>query len=270
MSVDFWIVDTFSKTPFGGSPCAVIFWDDFNNEVLMQNIAMELNVSETVFVRRVGLSDFEISCFSPTSKGMLFGNGLFAVAHIICSKERDRNYNFNLIFGTRIFEVRGMDSESDLIKVKFSMPTINKVSMPDAIIRALSGENVVSVAESNNALIVEGRSPKRLTNLAPNTDIFRHIEYDMVIVTADTHRETDTDYDFCARVFAPKFGIVEDQVTPLAHSKLIAYWLERISKPELIGFQSSRNGGYVNAECVDEYVYLSGSNITVTKGVLFI
>lgn len=270
MSVDFWIVDTFSKTPFNGSPSAVIFLDDFADETLMQNIAMELNVPETVFVRSFSVNDFEISCFSPTAKGMLFGNGLFSAAHVIRSEDRSKNYNFNLVFGTRIFEACSLASDPELIQVRLSMPTINKVPMPDAVTRALSGENIVSVAESKDALIVEVRSPKKLTNLTPNTDIFRHIEHDMVIVTADTHYETDTDYDFCARVFAPKFGVMEDRVTPLAHSRLGAYWLERIGKTELIGFQDSKNGGYVKVRCVDEYVYLSGTNITITKGVLFV
>lgn len=268
MAIDFWIVDTFSEEPLRGSPSAVIFVDDFNEEKLMQDIAMELNVPETVFVRAFNECDFEVSCFCPTAKGIHFGNGLFAASHVILSEGFSKNEVFNLVLGTRMFEIRHMDR--NFIKVRLSMPSINKISMPDAVTNALRGENIVSVAESKGSLIVEVRSPKKLANLNPNTDMFRYIESDMVIVTADTHYETDTDYDFCARVFAPKFGVVEDRITPLAHSRLAAYWLNRIGKTELIGFQDSHIGGYVKVDCVGGYIYIYSHNTTVAKGVLFL
>lgn len=268
MAIDFWIVDTFSKSPLNGSPSAVIFFDNFNNETLMQNIAMELNTPETVFVKNFNEYDFEVACFCPTSKGLNFGNGLFAASHIILSEARSKTDTFNLVSGTRIFEAHR--TRENLIRVKLSMPSVSKIPMPDAVTRALHGENIVSVAESKNALIVEVRSPRKLANLNPNTDIFRHIDQDMVIVTADTHYETDTDYDFCARVFAPKLGVVEDRVTPLAHSRLASYWISRIGKTDLTGYQDSKTGGYVKISCENEYVYIYGHNITITKGSLFL
>lgn len=268
MAIDFWIVDTFSETPLNGGPSAVVFMDDFSNEELMQNIAMELNVPETGFLRKFNDQDFEISCFCPTSKGIFLGNSLFASAHILHSEKILKEPTFNFILGTRIFETTLLNNKE--IKIRFSTPTIAKTPMPDIVTRALQGESIVSIGESKNALIVEVRSPKKLASLTPNTDLLRHLAQDLVIITADTHYENETDYDFCTRVFAPKFGIMEDKVTPLAHSRLASYWKERINKNEMIGFQASKNGGFVKISWTKEFTYLSAHCISITKGVLFL
>ncbi len=268
MEVSFWIVDTFSTKPLCGSPSAVVLLDDFSNEQLMQNIAMELNVPETAFVRTFGHSDYEIACFCPLAKGLYFGNSLFASAHILSTEKIMNTSSVNLVYGSRIFETSIL--ENGKINIRLSLPTINKIPMPDMLPMALNGVIIVSVVESKGALIVEVRSPSKIANLNPNIDMLRRLEQDIVIITADTHYETDIDYDFCARVFAPNLGVVEDKVTPLAHSRLASYWQDRIAKNDLIGYQDSRNAGYVGVQCADEYVYVSGFNTTITKGVLFL
>jgi predicted PhzF superfamily epimerase YddE/YHI9 len=89
-------------------------------------------------------------------------------------------------------------------------------------------------------------------------------------VTADTHHETDVGYDFCARVFAPKLGVFEDNATPLAHSRLAVYWQERVGKKEMVACQKARCNSYVKVRCEEKYVYVSGKNTTLTKGTLFL
>ncbi|MDR2074744.1 MAG: PhzF family phenazine biosynthesis protein [Holosporales bacterium] len=268
MNINFWIVDTFSEKRFNGSPSAVIFSDDINDDHLMQKIAMELNTPETIFVKRSDNGDFEVSCFSPFERGISFGNGMFASAHIIFTEKMVSKDTINLIFGSRIFEIHRSDDE--VITTRLSAPGVSKTTMSNEVIEAFNGENIVSVAESKGALIVEIRSPRKVANLDPNIDVLRHMEYALTIVTADTHYETDVDYDFCTRVFAPRLGVFEDSVTPLAHSRLAVYWQERIGKNEMVGCQKSRSNSYVNVRCADKYVYISGRNITLTKGTLFL
>lgn len=268
MAIDFWIVDTFSEEMLCGSPSAVLFVDTFEDEALLQNIAMELNTPETAFVKKFGQENFEVLCFSPNSKGLHFGNGLFAAAHIISSQKKTDKDIFNLILGDRIFEVQILDK--DTIKIRFSSHTIHKISMPSYISSALDGEIVVSVAESKGYLIVEVRSPKKIANLNPNTDILSHLEHDVVIITADSHFEPDVDYDFCARVFAPKIGVVEDNITPIAHLKLASYWAERMEKNNMNGYQASKRAGYVNVEYNENYTYITGKNLIASHGVLFL
>ncbi|MDR3031151.1 MAG: hypothetical protein LBU35_02070 [Holosporales bacterium] len=54
----------------------------------MKNLAMEINTPETIFVKELSNGDFEAVCFCLASKGMNFGNALFAVAEVIKRKKR--------------------------------------------------------------------------------------------------------------------------------------------------------------------------------------
>jgi PhzF family phenazine biosynthesis protein len=265
--MDFWIVDTFSTKPLCGSPSAVVFLDDFSDEQLMQNIAMELNVPEIAFARKSGgCGDYEIIPFCPTKKGLYLGNSLFAVSHIISSQKIIDKSTFNLALENEIYEI----DISEKIGIKFNSPEISKVPTPHILSGAINGIIIVSVAESGGALIIEVRSPSKIANFSPNTDMLKHLEHDVIIITADTHYDTDISYDFCTRVFAPKLGVIEDRVTPLAHLKLGMYWKSRIEKSKLVGYQDSRSAGYVDVNCEDDFVRISGSCTTITKGTLFL
>jgi len=52
--MNIYIVDTFTKTPFSGNPAGVCILDNELDENLMQNIAKEVNLSETSFVLKQG------------------------------------------------------------------------------------------------------------------------------------------------------------------------------------------------------------------------
>ena len=61
-------VDAFSKQLFKGNPAAVIVSEQWLDEKLMQNIALENNLSETAFVKKVDESNYEIRWFTPTAE----------------------------------------------------------------------------------------------------------------------------------------------------------------------------------------------------------
>ena len=264
MTTKFYIVDTFSKDAFHGSPTAVFLVDDLSNEELLQNMAIEINTPESIFIKELQHGDFEIVCFCQSTKGMFFGNGLFAAAEVIYRKQ-NKLTTFNFICGNKIYQVDHQDNKE--IKIKFSTLTLNKVSMPSSLTSALDGELVVSIAECKNDLIVEIRSPKRVFNLIPNMDILKGIDYNLIILTADTHYETEVDYDFCAKVFAPKLGIFNDIISPFAHVKLAAYWVDRMEKNEFIGHQASEfRTGYSKVSYGEEFTYISGNCIISATG----
>ena len=265
MTTSFWIVDTFNKKAFYGYPSAVFFVDNFDNEELMQLTSMEINTPESIFVKELPHGDFEVMCFGPNSKGMNFGSGLFAVAEVVRNKSEKKLKPFNMICSDRIFPV-SIDDDGE-IKIRFSSTELNKVTMPSSLHNAIGGALIVSIAECNEDLIVEIRSPKKMFNLIPSMDILKTIDYKTFILTADTHYETDLDYDFCARVFAPNLGIFNEIMSPIAHAKLASYWAARIGKNELIGHQESDfKNGYTKILYGEEYTYVSGKCAISTTG----
>ncbi|MDR2666518.1 MAG: PhzF family phenazine biosynthesis protein [Holosporales bacterium] len=263
MATKFWIVDTFSRKAFGGNPSAVFLLDDFGDEKLLQNVAMEIKTPETIFIKNLQDGKFESRFFSPNSAGLNLGNGLFAAAEIIKLND-PKITNFSIVHGAEVFVVNVLEDKS--VRIRFQTAKLNKASVPPNIASALNREIVVSISESEGDLIVEMRSPKKLFKLSPNMDILQNIGYTSFILTADTHYEVGVNYDFCARVFAPKLGFFADTMSPLAYVKLASYWSERMQKTDLVGTQDPVNGEHVSIGCSQEFTYLIGTSVITTIG----
>jgi predicted PhzF superfamily epimerase YddE/YHI9 len=255
----FFIVDTFSKIHLSGTPASVFFADNFADEDLMRRIATEIKVPETVFVKKQSSGNFEIAVFTPTAKGLFFGNGLFAAAKAI--NHEFGATRFNIVFEANAFATEVLDNGE--IQVQFPVMEFEKVPMPLNLDTALAGELVVSLTECQGELITEIRSPNRLSNLQPNLGMLAAMEYNSIVLTADTHFETDLDYDFCLKVFAPKLGLFHSVATPMSCAKLAVYWSQRMDKTELVA--SGCNGEMLRAKVETDKVLVSGdATITAT------
>ena len=78
MKLEVYYVDAFTSEIFSGNPAAVIF-SELNDEVLMQKIATENNLSETAFVN---LKNNSIRWFSPACEVNLCGHATLASAYV--------------------------------------------------------------------------------------------------------------------------------------------------------------------------------------------
>lgn len=61
-------VDAFTTELFKGNPAAVIVLEDWLEDGLMQNIALENNLSETAFVKVIDSENYAIRWFTPTKE----------------------------------------------------------------------------------------------------------------------------------------------------------------------------------------------------------
>ena len=78
-------IDAFTNKLFGGNPAAVIPLQKWLDEELMQKIALENNLSETVFfvpAVKPG-SDYEIRWFTPEMEINLCGHATLASAYVL-------------------------------------------------------------------------------------------------------------------------------------------------------------------------------------------
>ena len=82
MAIPIYQVDAFSERPFSGNPAAVCLLDAPRPDAWMQNLAAEMNLSETAFVR--ALEDgFSLRWFTPTVEVDLCGHATLAAAHVL-------------------------------------------------------------------------------------------------------------------------------------------------------------------------------------------
>jgi predicted PhzF superfamily epimerase YddE/YHI9 len=266
MATDFWIVDTLSKELMRGIPSAVFFVEDLENSELLQNISMEINTTETIFVKREADGKFLCKCFSSRCCGMHFGNSIIAAAKIINLQDQSL-VKFNLSVDRRIVPVQVL--EDGAIELRFESAHVRKAVMPTFLHSALAGQLIVSVSACDTDLIVEIRSPKKLKNLVPHIDHLKRIyNYESFIITTDAHYETDVNYDFCAKVFAPKLELFHDVLTPMASVKLAKYWSQRMGKNELVGCyqQSGEKNCYVTLKYSEEYTSVTSYCVISTEG----
>ena len=82
MSSPFWHIDAFCERPFAGNPAAVCLLDAAAEPGWMQQLAHEMNLSETAFLIRLG-DVFSLRWFTPAIEVDLCGHATLASAHAL-------------------------------------------------------------------------------------------------------------------------------------------------------------------------------------------
>jgi PhzF family phenazine biosynthesis protein len=92
MLKDFVQVDAFSDRPLYGNPAAVVFDADDIPTATMQQIAKEMNLSETVFICAPThrQADYRARIFTPMNELPFAGHPTIAASHAVLSRYRDK------------------------------------------------------------------------------------------------------------------------------------------------------------------------------------
>jgi PhzF family phenazine biosynthesis protein len=254
-------VDAFTDHAFAGNPAAVCLLDEARDERWMQNVAREMNLSETAFLvpRKDG---YDLRWFTPEAEVDLCGHATLASAHVlweedILDKQETARFHTRsgLLSATRKEGWIEMDFPAELQK-----PAI----APPALTSAL-GTTPVYLGKNRFDYLVELESEEALRSLHPDIALLKTIPARGVIVTAPTDSK---DYDFVSRFFAPAVGINEDPVTGSAHCCLGPYWQKRLKKDIFTAYQASARGGIVRVTVQGDRVLLGGQAVTVLRGEL--
>lgn len=260
MKLPLYQIDAFAEQPFQGNPAAVCPLTEWLADRVMQNIAMENNLSETAFfVEQSGR--FQLRWFTPTAEVDLCGHATLASAHVLFEC---LGYNEDTIrFDTNSGELN-VRKKGDQLVMDFPSATLKKTSKPNRLEEAL-GISVKEIFLGNTDYLCILDSEEQVRHLQPNISVLKSIEARGIIVTAP-----GKDTDFVSRFFAPAVGVDEDPVTGSAHTVLTPYWSKRLGKTALVARQISARGGTVY--CIDKgrRVELSGNAITFMKGEIMV
>jgi len=256
-------VDAFTNTPFAGNPAAVCVLPTLQDERWMQNVAQEMNLSETAFLVRQD-DGFNLRWFTPTVEVPLCGHATLASAHVLWS-ERHLSQNEVVRFYTKsgvlIAKLQGEWIELDF-PVNHSQATVAPQELKAAL-----GVPYKSVFLNSLGYLVELESEDLVRQIQPNFEILKTLPTSEIIVTSLTN--PDSKYDFVSRFFAPGLGVDEDPVTGAAHCCLAPFWRDCLHKDELLAYQASSRGGVVKVYYDGgDRVFLSGQAVTVMRGEL--
>jgi PhzF family phenazine biosynthesis protein len=142
------------------------------------------------------------------------------------------------------------------------------------LVKAL-GVNASDVRWSAEAkkLLVRVGSEQELLEMSPDIEAMLAArdmpEVRGVIVTASLQDSLGgAAPHFVSRYFAPWVGIAEDPVTGSAHAVLGPYWSARLGRKKLLAAQRSPRGGEMGVEIRAESVVLTGSCVTLSRGMM--
>ncbi len=252
-------VDAFTKEIFKGNPAGVCILPD-NMEVddsLLQNLAMEMNVSETAFLKKMN-GEYNLRWFTPETEVEFCGHATLSAAHILWETGNEKNTD-EIIFNTKSGKLSAINRNS---KIELNFPSFDVTGIPaDEKINIALGIKPVFTGTDGKRYLLEIADYKELIEILPDYNLLKEIGRTAFIVTC---KSDDDRYDFYSRFFAPSVGINEDPVTGSAHSLLTPYWSEKLNKTVLNGYQASKRGGSIECELSDNRrVLLRGNAKTV-------
>lgn len=263
MSLDIVQVDAFTSRPFTGNPAAVCILDEPPPDWWLQDVAREMNLSETAFLlpRDDG---YDLRWFTPATEVDLCGHATLASAHVLW-EDGHLDKAENARFHTRSGELTARRDE-DWIELDFPAQPATPAEAPDGLERAL-GVPILSVHRSRSDLLVELGDEKSIRTLHPDMGLLAKIDTRGVIVTSPAISDR---FDFVSRFFAPRAGIPEDPVTGSAHCTLGPFWAARTGQTALMGYQVSDRGGTVRVTVAGDRVRLGGQAVTVMRGTFLV
>jgi PhzF family phenazine biosynthesis protein len=261
MAVPIVQVDAFTDHPFAGNPAAVCVLPEFPAEHWLQDVAREMNLSETAFLVREG-DGYRLRWFTPAVEVDLCGHATLASAHVLWEDGHlacDRQARFLTRSGLLTAQRKGEWIELDFP----ATPAVAASPLPE-LTRAL-GITPTFVGKNRFDYLLEVASERVLRQMQPDFAALASVAGRGFIVTS---RAEAPPYDFVSRFFAPAAGINEDPVTGSAHCCLGPYWKERLDKDSFLAFQASARGGVIRVRVAGPRVLLGGQAVTTLRGQL--
>ncbi|MBJ8423353.1 PhzF family phenazine biosynthesis protein [Acinetobacter bereziniae] len=243
-------VDAFTQQLFKGNPAAVLVLDEWLDHALMQNIALENNLAETAFVKRIDDENYQIRWFTPKVEVDFCGHATLASAFVLFKDYTSAKTIRFHVKDLGIFTIQQADDGK--IQMNFPIRRPQKVTeYPELLNHVidkpfkevyLNAQAYILVCDSAQDVIDAQANLVNITRIAEQYSVSTALTassggFDVTITAASDQ------YDYVARYFAPHKGINEDPVTGSMHTGLAPLWAEKLAKNQLIGYQASERGG---------------------------
>ena len=267
MSLLLFLVDAFTDTAFSGNPAAICILPEPCSDHWMQQVAREMNLSETAFLFREA-NGFHLRWFTPIVEVDLCGHATLASAHVLWEAGY-LNLDEEARFQTRsgLLTARHTGAQKEQIELDFPSEVVSDIDTPPDLATTLGIPLCYVGRTSRRTYLVQTDSEETVRRVQPNFTTLAQMPLRSVIVTSHSASPT---YDFVSRYFAPRLGVNEDPVTGSAHCCLGPFWSERLGKTELVAYQASPRGGKLDIRVCGERIFLSGRAVTVLRGMLLV
>lgn len=245
-SVKFYQADVFTETVFGGNPVAVVPDAGSLTDGEMQNIAREMNLSETVFVLppTVPSADVRLRFFTPTREIPFAGHPVLGACYVLAKigafplREPISRVHQETTMG--VFPLDLMVRDGHISHLMMGQPppefqgaveplrdvfeVAKAIGVPKTKITG-TGLPIEVVSTGFPVVIVPIRTLTAVAKAAPNIGLLntvceRHKAQGIMLFTTVTVQEESTVH---TRMFASPIGVLEDPATGSASGALGAY-----------------------------------------------
>jgi PhzF family phenazine biosynthesis protein len=256
-------VDAFSDQPFRGNPAVVCLLEGPQNQDWMQQVAAEMNLSETAFLYRQG-EGFSLRWFTPKVEVDLCGHATLASAHVLWEAGLIP-VDQQALFYTKSGLLTARRQEEGKIELDFPAEPAQEATPPPGMLKAL-GVDPLYCGRNRSNYLLEVDTEEKVRSLKPDFSLLAEVFGGGIIVTS---LSASPAYDFVSRFFDPGEGIDEDPVTGSAHCCLGPYWQKRLSKNNFTAYQASQRGGILHLSLEkDNRVLIAGQAVTILRGEL--
>jgi len=256
MSFTIYQIDAFAAHVFSGNPAAVIPLESWLPNEIMQNIALENNLSETAFFIP-NENGFHIRWFTPAAEVDLCGHATLATAHVLFNHLNYTEKEIQFESRSGILKVK---KENDLIVLDFPASKTEEIEIPENLKSAFNIQPKKCLKGRDDIMLIF-ENESNILNLKPDFQKIIVSKTRGIICTAQSEK-----YDFVSRFFAPAFGVNEDPVTGSAHTMLIPFWSEQLNKTQMLAKQVSARGGILHCKNLGERVEIGGKAVAFLIG----
>ena len=265
--IPFYWLDIFTESKFKGNPAAVCVLNEELDDETYQNIARELNLSETAFPIKTGPSEYNLRWFTPVAEAPLCGHATIATAYTLVQEYGEKSpLTFHTLSGDHTVEIKGN-------QVTLNFPKWSMIPKPNPELCKLLGVDENSETFYNTEMqgsIVLLESGKQVAEFIPdfNSLIQYSRENNEAGVIIMSHG--DGRFDYVYRVFAPVMGINEDPGTGIVNCMIGHYWGMVLGKRKMMISQPSERYCEFSVEVVEDGVRITGKATPLIKGTLTI
>lgn len=265
--IKFYIVDAFTDTAFKGNPAGIVLCSKPLTTDEMQNIARELNLSETAFLYQATnqLHHFDVKYFTPTNEVDFCGHATVGAAWIIATELKYYPKYFELRLNTNIgiipIEWQTKNELLSSVIMTQGVPDSKLIAESPAYLSSILGVKLEDIDNTypiglgfsgNWHLLIPIKTMAAVNASKPDLDKLAIFNKKIGCIT--THLYTFPDekpsaYKIYTRDFAPAIGIPEDPVTGSANGALCAFLIKQnILDSKMNHKFIIKQGNYMNRE----------------------
>lgn len=254
-------VDAFASKLFSGNPAAVVPLTEWLSDDVLQQIAAENNLSETVYYI-VKEDVIEIRWFTPGTEVDLCGHATLAAAFVLKTQE---GYDKQVIpFYSHRSGHLPVTVQDDTYTLNFPSDVLVEVDLSSELM-ATTDKQPLKAFKGKTDYVLVFEHQVDIAVMQPNLSAIEKLPARGLIVTAK-----GDDCDFVSRFFGPQCGVNEDPVTGSAHTSLTPYWAGVLGKQSLSARQLSARKGDLACTLLGDRVEITGKAVLFMKGEIFI